>query len=357
MKKRTTLHDLARELNITPATVSRALSNNPEISDKTKELVRQAALRLDYNRNNIASSLRSGKTHVIGVMIPTAEHNFFGSVIHGISNMASEHGYDVLIHQSNESYDYEIKGIKAFISARVDGVIASLAKDTLDFTHFLNLKSKNVPIVLFDRINDDLGIPSVVVDDYRGAFMATEHLIKQGYRRIAHISGPQHLKTFNDRMKGYLGALQSNKIKWSPDLIYPGNISIESGKEGIRSFLKLAEPPDAVFAVEDTTALGALKELKEQQIKVPDQFGLFGFCNDLVGEHVTPSLSTMDQQTVVMGQEAFKLLHSILNGNGNGKGNGHSAEFKSKIILDPLPIFRESSLRKAFSSKPTIKIE
>lgn len=341
MKKRITLNDLAKELNITPATVSRALSNHPEISEKTKKVVKEAALRLDYYRNNIASSLRSGKTHVIGVMIPTAEHSFFGSVIHGISNMASEHGFDVLIHQSNESYEYEVKGLKAFISARVDGIIASLAKNTFDFAHFADIKNKNIPIVLFDRINDDLGIPSVVVDDYRGAFVATEHLIKQGYRKIGHISGPQHIKTFNDRLKGFMGALQANKIPWDPALIFPGNISIESGKEGIRNFLQLAEPPDAVFAVEDTTALGALKQLKDSGIKVPEEFGLFGFCNDLVGEHVTPGLSSMDQRTVLMGQEAFKLLYQIINSDGN------TGKYKTKVVLDPLSVIRESSLRRS----------
>lgn len=340
MKKRITLHDLAKELSLTPATVSRALNDHPEISAKTKIIVKEAAERLDYNRNNIASSLRSGKTNVIGVMIPTAEHPFFGSVIHGISNIATEHGYDVLIFQSNESYDYEVKGLKTFISARVDGIIASLAKDTLDFSHFVNVKSKNIPIVLFDRVNDDLGIPSVVIDDYRGAYLATEHLIKQGYRRIAHISGPQHIKTFNDRLKGYLGALQANQIKWNPELIFHGNISNESGREGIRALLKLTNPADAVFTVEDTTALGAVKELKDQGIQVPKDFGVFGFCNDLTGDHITPRLSSVDQQTVLMGQESFKLLFSIIKNSHPG------LPVSSKVILDPLLVIRESSQKK-----------
>lgn len=339
LKKRVTLNDLALELNMTPATVSRALNNHPEISAKTKEIVKEAAKRLDYNRNNIASSLRSGKTHVIGVLIPTAEHSFFGSVVHGISNIASQQGYDVLIYQSNESYEYEVKGLKAFISARVDGIIASLAKETIDYSHYKNVKNKNIPMVLFDRVNDDLGIPSVVIDDYKGAFLATEHLIKQGYKRIAHISGPQHIKTFNDRLKGYMGALQANNVELDSNLICPGNISLEAGKAGIRALLSLNAPADAAFAVEDTTALGALKELKEHGIKVPEEFGLFGFCNDLVGEHTTPGLSSIDQQTVLMGQESFKLLFSIIENTGT------EDSFKSKIVLDPISIIRESSVR------------
>jgi LacI family transcriptional regulator len=136
----------------------------------------------------------------------------------------------------------------------------------------------------------------VVIDDYKGAFNATEHLIQQGYTRIAHISGPQHLKNFHDRMKGYMGALQANKIKMDPDLIYPGNISIESGKTGTEYFLSLSNPPDAIFAVEDFTALGAISKLKERNITIPGQMGIIGFANELFGEHITPSLSTVDHK-------------------------------------------------------------
>lgn len=339
MKARTTIADIAKELNITPATVSRALSNHPEISAKTKKIVKEAALRLDYDRNKIASSLRSGKTHVIGVLIPSAEHLFFGSVIHGISNLASQNGYDVLIYQSNESYAYEVKGIKTFISARVDGILASISKDTMDYAHFLEAKNKNIPIAFFDRANDDLGIPSVVIDDYQGAFLATEHLIKQGYRRIAHIAGQQHIKAFHDRLKGYKDALQAHQLPFDSSLIYQGDISIEAGKQGIAYLLSLPQAPDAVFAVEDFAALGALKALKDRGIRVPQEFGVFGFCNDLFGEHTMPTLSTIDQQTIRMGQEAFKLIFSIIENGMTEQSN------RSKIVLEPIPMIRESSLK------------
>ncbi|HEY4156414.1 MAG TPA: LacI family DNA-binding transcriptional regulator, partial [Puia sp.] len=168
MNYKVTISDIAKELNTTPATVSRALSNHPAISSKTKESVQKAAKRLNYKRNRIASSLRSGKTHVIGVIIPSAEINFFGSVVHGIESIANSNGFNVLIYQSNENRDHEVRGIETFISARVDGILASIAKNTLDYSHFLDIKARNIPLVFFDRANIDLGIPSVVIDDYKG---------------------------------------------------------------------------------------------------------------------------------------------------------------------------------------------
>lgn len=336
MKTKITISDIAKELGIAPATVSRALSNHPEISAATKKKVKAVAERLDYRPNKMASSLRSGKTKLIGVLIPTAEHLFFGSVIHGISNLASQHGYDVLIYQSNESEAFEKKGIETFINSRVDGILVSISKNTTDFSHFKTAKDKNIPIAFFDRTNDDLEISSVCIDDYSGAFMATESLIKSGYTAIAHISGPTHIKAFADRIRGYKAALDQYQINFDPNLIYTGDISIEAGKKGVQYFLELANKPNAIFAVEDFTALGVLKELKEKGIKVPDEFGVIGFCNDLFGEHITPSLSTVDQKTVQMGEEAFHLIYELISRKGE-KTN------IQKRILTPGLIIRESS--------------
>jgi LacI family transcriptional regulator len=335
-----TIADIAKELNTTAATVSRALSNHPGISDKTKQSVHQAASKLNYKRNRIASSLRSGKTHLIGVIIPSAEINFFGSVVHGIENVANQNGYNVLLYQSNESRDYEEKGLETFLSARVDGILVSIAKDTTDYSHFNEIKERGIPIIFFDRTNDDLGIDSVVIDDYKGAFLATEHLISQGYQRIAHITGPQHLKNFYDRLRGYMGALQAHKIKVDPSLIFNGHISIESGREGVRNFLLQGNPPDAVFAAEDFTALGVISELKERKIKIPEDFGVIGFANELFGKHITPTLSTVDQQTIQMGRSALDLLVDRIEAKEMEKYK------QQKVVLEPLLICRESSARK-----------
>ena len=337
MAYKITIADIARELNTTPATVSRALSNHPGISDKTKKSVHETASQLNYKRNRIASSLRSGKSHLIGVIIPSAEINFFGSVVHGIESVANTQGYNVLLYQSNESREYEEKGLESFLSARVDGILVSIAKDTIDYSHLKEIKARGIPIVFFDRANDDLGIDSVVIDDYKGAFMATEHLITKGYQRIAHISGPQHLKNFYDRLRGYMGALQANKIKADPSLIYHGNVSIQSGKEGVQHFWARPEPPDAIFATEDFTALGAISELKERKIKIPEEVGIIGFANELFGEHITPRLSTVDQQTIQMGKSALNLLVDLIE---KKEMTGHRQQ---KIVLEPLLICRDST--------------
>ncbi len=337
MNYKATITDIARELNTTPATVSRALSNHPRISSATKKSVHLAATKLNYKRNRVASSLRMGKTHLIGVIIPSAEINFFGSVVHGIESIANRHGYNVVLYQSNEYRDYEEKGLETFLSARVDGILVSLAKGTIDYSHFEQIKKRGIPIVFFDRANDDLGIDSVVIDDYKGARLATAHLISKGYKRIAHIAGPTHLKNFNDRILGYKAALRDNNISIDETLIYGGNVSIESGKEGTRYFLSLPHPPDAIFATEDFTALGAIKELKERNINIPGDFGVIGFANEQFGEHITPTLSTVDQQTIQMGKSALNLLLDFIEKRGEARSG------VQKIVLEPKLIYRQSS--------------
>jgi LacI family transcriptional regulator len=277
---------------------------------------------------------------MIGVIIPSAKMNFFGSVVHGIETVANARGYNILIYQSDESYEHEVKGIETFLAARVDGILVSIAKETAVYTHFEDVVKRGLPIVFFDRCNDNMGIPYVAIDDYKGAFIATERLIKQGYQRIAHVSGPQHVKVFYDRFKGYIAALQVNNLPYDPALVYPGSISIESGKEAGSYFLSLTNPPDAAFAAEDFCALGLMKTIKENGLKIPAEFGIIGFANELFGEHTTPSLSTIDQQTVLMGNEAFRLLLQQI------EQKDVALTVEQKVVLEPIPIFRESSERK-----------
>ncbi len=334
-----TIADIATALKVTPATVSRALSGHPKISAATKELVQATAAKMNYKKNSIASSLQSGKTNVIGVIIPSAEINFFGSVVHGIEGIANLNGYNVLIFQSNESREHEAKGIETFLTARVDGILASIAKDAVDFSHFIEAKATHIPLVLFDRTNDELDIPSVVIDDFKGAFMATDHLIKQGYKRIAHISASPNSSICKKRLEGYRAALAAGNLPVDDTLLYIGDISIESGKAAVKYFFELQQPPDAIFAVEDFTALGAMKELKERHISIPAQVGIVGFANEHFGEHITPSLSTIDQQTVLMGKESIKLLLGLIAGT---EVPHHPAK---KIVLEPIPVFRASSAK------------
>lgn len=334
-----TLTDIARSLNITAATVSRALNNHPAIKESTKKIVREAAEKLQYQPNKIASSLRSGRSNIIGVIIPSAEINFFGSVIHGIEKIANENNYNVLIYQTNELYDYEKRGVQTFLQSQVDGVLASISKNTINLDHYSEIKNRGVPLILFDRAIDTLGVPSVVVDDYAGAFAATKHLIDQGCRRIAHIGGQQHVSIFNQRLKGYINALNVHGIPVNDDLIIYGKLSIESGSECMKNLLSLSQIPDAVFAVEDFTALGAMQVIKASNKKIPDDIAIVGFANEPFGQYITPSLSTVNQQTVQMGEEAAKMFFECFINKDLYKCS------PQKLVLVPELICRESSLK------------
>lgn len=340
MRQKITIHDIARELKVTVSTVSRALNDHPAISQSTKAAVKETATRLNYRQNKLASSLRSGKSHIIGVIIPSAEISFFGSVVHGIEKVANANGYNVLLFQSNELYEFEEKGIETFIRSRVDGIIASIAKETTHLDHYLEIKKNHIPLVFFDRANQDFGVPTVTIDDYRGAFIATEHLIEQGYKRIAHISGQQHIRIFNDRLRGYVDAIRKHGLTVEDDLIIYGKVSIDSGRECMQKLLQLPNPPDAVFAVEDYTALGAMQVTKEKHLKIPGEMGFVGFANESFSQYITPGLSSIDQQNIRMGEDAAKLFMELSSKDYDENST------PNKIVLDPILIVRESSQRK-----------
>ena len=338
MSQPATILDIARELNIAVATVSRALNDHPAVKDTTRKAVQQMAKKLNYHPNKIATSLRLGRSKIVGVIIPSAEINFFGSVIHGIEKVMSENGYNVLIYQSNELYEFEKKGVETFLRSQVEGVLASISKNTINLDHYAALKKRNVPLILFDRANDSLGVPSVVVDDYQGAFNATRHLIEQGCVRIAHIGGQQHVAIFNQRLRGYIDALNVHNIPVDDNLIVYGKVSIESGRECMTQLL--SQNIDAVFAVEDFTALGAIQSIKAANKKIPGDIAIVGFANEAFGEYITPSLSTVNQQTVHMGEEAAKLFFETRN-------NKEWSKIPSpKLVLQPELICRQSSIRK-----------
>jgi len=340
MGTKATIIDIARQLRINPGTVSRALNNHPAISESTKQAVRSVARQLNYSQNKIASSLRLGRSNILGIIIPSAEINFFGSVVHGIEKIANQRGYNILIYQSNEESAQEEKGVETFLRSRVDGIMASIAKETRSYDHFAAIKKRGVPLVLFDRADDNLGVPMVVIDDYKGAYRATEHLIQQGCKRIAHIAAQQHIKIFNDRLRGYTDALKAYNLPVLPELISYGTVTIESGKECMQQLLNLPARPDGVFAVEDFTALGAMQLLKEKKISIPREIAIIGFANEAFSSYITPALSTFDQQTVKMGEHAAKLFFSL-----NRKSNFYEPPI-TKVVLEPLPVFRESSLKK-----------
>ncbi len=339
MQKKITILDIAKELGITFSTVARALNDHPAISATTKKSVREMADRLGYQPNKVASSLRSGKTKIIGVLVPRLDVSFFSSVVHGIESVMNEQGYTILLYQSKESIKQEQKGIDTFLRSRVDGIIASISLETEDNGGFCEIRDRNIPLAFFDRIPVGLDVPSVTNDDYRGGFMATEQLIKAGYRRIVHINQYRNINIFNERLRGYRDALKAYGLPLDDTLIIKGDFSLAFGQRCVADLLARSVDFDAVFTLEDYTAMGVVQALKEAGKRVPDDVGVVGFANESFTSLVSPTISTVDQCTVRMGEEVARLFLKLLK---KGDYYGHKPE---KVVLEPRLLVRESSSR------------
>ncbi|MGV3509853.1 MAG: LacI family DNA-binding transcriptional regulator [Sphingobacteriaceae bacterium] len=335
--KKPTILDIAKELNITFSTVARALNDHPAISAATKEAVRETATRLNYRQNKVASSLRSGRSNIVGVIVPNLHVSFFSSVVSGIEKVMNANGYNILLYQSNESKKHESDGIETFLQSRVAGIISSVTTETTSDVYD-EIKSRNLPLMFFDRELSGLNVSSVVIDDYKGGFIATEHLIKQGYKNILHITAQQNIPIFKERLRGYIDALKHYNLPLNEDLIIKGDFSIEFGKDVVRQSKMQDTNYDAIFALEDFTAMGAMQAVKELGIKVPEEIGIIGFANESFGSLVSPTLSTIDQQTSKMGEETARMFIDQLK-------NGSKDPEPQKIVLDPVLVVRESSNR------------
>lgn len=337
--KKVTILDIAKELNITFSSVARALNDHPGISAATKKAVRETADRLGYRQNKIASSLRSGRTNTIGVIVPSLKVSFFSSVVSGIEEIMNNNGYNILLYQSHESQTQENRGITTFLNSRVDGIIASISTDTENGEAFEDVVNRKTPLVFFDRSIESIDVPSVTIDDYQGGFIATEHLIRQGYKRIMHITSSKNIGIFSERLRGYLDALKHYNIEADEQLIVKGDFSRNFGREVISRFYSEKVPFDAVFALEDYTAMGVLEQLRELNIQVPGEIGVIGFANEAFGNLVTPQLSTIDQQTLTMGKEVARIFLNLL------KNDQSASKQPERIVLEPVLIQRASSLR------------
>lgn len=336
-----TIKDIARELGISPSTVSRALKDHPDISTATKQAVNEVAGRLNYQPNTVALSLRSRRTNTLGVVIPEVVHFFFSTVINGIESVAHQAGYSVLLAQSRESLKVEADSLKTMFNSRVDGILLSISRETTRVDHIEWLMKRGMPLVFFDRKYDMPLVSSVTVDDYAGAKKAVKHLLDQGFTKIMHIKGPSHLLITIDRYRGYTDALKEAGMTPDDQLVF----SCETGEisEACSEIKKhLATKPEAIFAGTDPLAIGAIKGIKEMGLSVPDDIAVVGFSNWQNGEFMHPTLTTVDQPGFEMGQQATKLLISQI-------------EQKLKDKLDPQPvskvldtrlIVRESSIRK-----------
>lgn len=339
-KDKITIHDIARKLNITASTVSRALKNHPRISEETKKAVLKVAQRLNYQPNHIAAALRNGRSRILGIIVPNVDRSFFSSVVFGIEEVANKAGYNVMICQSHEDYQKEVATIEALLNAQVDGIIVSLAKGTQDFSHFIKVKDMGIPLIMFDRANDELGVSHVVIDDFNGAYKATEHLITQGCRRIAHFAGTNKVSIYKERLRGYKEALLDNKLPYNESLVIESDTQVEDGRKAMLKMLKLSPPVEGVFSASAFGAMGALQVCKEKGVHVPDEVAIVGFSNETFTFFTEPPLTTVEQHSLQMGQTAAEMLFDQLNVKTSGK------EFRpQKIVLTPTLIIRGSSTR------------
>ena len=307
MKHQVTIKDIAKQLGISPSTVSRALKDHPDISQKTKEAVLKLANELKYRPNPTALQLRKQENKTIGVIIPQIVHYFFSSVISGIEDFAYENGYAVLLAQSNENYERENRNVELMLSSGVAGVLISRSKETTDFSHFETLLSYNVPVIFFDRICPGLKTDKVIINDELAAYIATEHLVKTGCRRIVHFRGPENLEISRKRQTGYLEAFFQYNLPVDESLIITCD-TFEQAKIQTQKLIDKKVNFDAIFAVNDETAAGALLTLMKNNIKIPQEVSVIGYSNDLISQVISPKLSTMEQQGYKMGYTATKLL-------------------------------------------------
>lgn len=314
MNKRITIKDIANELNLHFTTVSKALRDHPDISPATKKLVLALAEELDYHPDFVAQSFRKRKSKLIGTIVPLINIDFFSDVISGIENVLYKNGYSILLCQSNESYEREVLNVQDLISSHVAGVIISISQTTKTSEHLKIFQRHGIPLVFFDRVCDDFPASKVVVDDYSGAYQLVEHLIKSGYKRIAHIAGPEHISISLDRFKGYKDALKKYNISINNELIIHGGFTEEDGVIGIQKLLQLEEIPDAVFAANDPMAMGAYMAIKENGLKIPDDIAIAGFGDLKIASFLDPPLTTVAQSPHTLGQIAAKtILNQIDN--------------------------------------------
>lgn len=309
MKRHTvTIKDIAKELGISPSTVSRALKDHIEISQSTKDAVKRVAKELNYQPNSLALSLRYSRSNTIGVVIPEIVHFFFSTVISGIEDVAQARGYNLIITQSNESLEREMVNIQTLFNNRVDGILISISKETQDFEHLEALRQRGLPIVFFDRAVDAMHSSQVTVDDYHGGYLATKHLIDQGYKKIAHLAGPPQLQLTQDRISGYKQALDDGGLDFDENLVVHDMASSEELAAQATTELINSQNPDAVFATNDIAALGAIKSANAFGRQVPYDFGVIGFSNWQFTALTKPSISTIEQPGFEMGQRAAELL-------------------------------------------------
>jgi LacI family transcriptional regulator len=338
-KKEVTIYDIAQKLELSSTTVSRGLNNNEAINKNTRKKIQETAKQLGYRHNNFASSLRKQKTNTIGVIIHELNSNFITSVLSGIEKVTAENGYDLLIAHSSESFEKEAANSLNLFHKRVDGLLASLAFDTEGLEHFKHFEERGIPVIFFDRVEENIESTKVIIDNYKCGYQATQHLIEQGCKRIVMVTASLKRNVYAQRYKGYKDALYHNKIKLDEKLVLVKDLSEKSSIEAANEILKMKPLPDGAFITNDFSAAVCMQTLKENDIKIPQDIAIVGFNNDSICKLIEPQLSTIKYPGNDMGEIAARSLINHLKGISDIKQT-------NTIVVRSELIVRKSSLRK-----------
>ncbi|RPD96001.1 LacI family transcriptional regulator [Aureibaculum marinum] len=333
-----TIHDIAKALDINSSTVSRALNDSPRVTKKTKEKILNKAKEMGYKRNLLASNLRKNVTNTIGVVVPRISRHFFSSVIQGIEETAYLEGYSVIICQSLEQLKREKNILETLAANRVDGVLMSISMETTNYNHIQELKQRGIPLVFFDRHPNISKTNNVLINDFKGGFDATHHLISKGCKNIVHFSGPQELAIYKNRLQGYKQALKESNIPFRNEYIISSRLMEHDGVNNIKELIAKNLIFDGIFSANDLAAIGAIKYLNEIKVNIPKDVAIVGFSNEPISTVINPSLTTINQPGFEIGKTATDLLLQHIK-------NQHTSLTTETIILESNLIERQSSNR------------
>jgi LacI family transcriptional regulator len=333
-----TIKEIARQLDVSKSTVSRALRDSSEISEETKKRVIELAESLNYSPNPIALSLLRNRTQTLGIIVPDIANPFFSTAISGVEEIAYSRGYHTMIYQSHESYERELADTRHIAMRRVDGLIVSISSQTENHDHFIALQEQGIPVVFFDRVSESTPSHKVRVDDYKGAFEATEHLLSRGCKRIAHIAGPANLSISRNRLKGYQDALTKYGIELRDEWVVTSEYNQVGGTERAYQLMALRNRPDGIFAASDRIAIGVHWALRQLGYRMPDDVALVGFSDLSISSLLDPPLSSVAQPSFEMGQLAATLLLDLIESKST------PVAFETRVLTSNL-IIRKSSMK------------
>jgi LacI family transcriptional regulator len=339
MQKEITIYDLARELKLSPATVSRGLKDHQAINKNTKKRIVDKAEEMGYRFNTFASNLRKQKTNTIGVIIPRMNSHFVSTALAAMEKVASDSGYNIIISQSMESMSKEETNARTMFDSRVDGLLVSLAYDTVNIEHFQRFIKHNIPVIFFDRVHESDDSVSIVIDNYKNGYDMTRHLVEQGCSRIMHITGNLKRNVYRERFRGYQQALKDTGSTYNEDWVIISELNEAAGTEAAERILAMKPLPDAIFVANDVCAASCMRTLKQNGIRIPRDIAIAGFNNDPISRMVEPNITTVNYPSYQMGEIAATHLINRLENTGG-------IHTTNKIILKSELIIRESSLKK-----------